>query len=204
MNLIDNVEMTMEPFGESTPIEGISQELYSKTPLSQVGSKGSPFKAHAHLTTESHTCTSNLKSDDDTVDLRVHTGKKQSVEQDDISTQSDPLCLCSKALSQASCRDGESRPCSLQQSPGDQMDASRRNGLNDTPLLAPLLESDNPPLPLGGAAGKTRVLTKKWLLQENGSYVPVFVEKPAHPFVSSMIPLSNDKPVDSRPGVNQT
>jgi hypothetical protein len=29
--------------------------------------KGSPFKAHAHLTTETHTCTSNLKLSDDNV-----------------------------------------------------------------------------------------------------------------------------------------
>jgi hypothetical protein len=84
------------------------------------------------------------------------------------------------------------------------MDVSGPDGLNDTPLLAPVFESDNPPLPLGGTPGKTRELTKKWLLQEDGLYIPVLVEKPAHPFVSSMITLSNDKPVDSRPGVDQT
>jgi hypothetical protein len=84
------------------------------------------------------------------------------------------------------------------------MDVSGSDGLNDTPLLAPVFESDNPPLPLGGTPGKTRGLAKKWLLQEDGSYLPIFVEKSAHPFVSSMIPLLNDKPVDSRPGVTQT
>jgi hypothetical protein len=84
------------------------------------------------------------------------------------------------------------------------MDVSGADGLNDNPLLAPVLESDNPPLPLGGVPGKTRDLSKKWLLQEDGSYLPVFSEKSAHPFVSSMIPISNDKPVDSRPGVFQT
>jgi hypothetical protein len=67
-----------------------------------------------------------------------------------------------------------------------------------------ILESENPPLSLRGALGKIRELTKKWLLQEAVSYVPVIVEKPAHLFVSSMIPRSNDKPVDSRPGVDQT
>jgi hypothetical protein len=42
------------------------------------------------------------------------------------------------------------------------------------------------------------------LLQENGSYVPVLWRKSALPFVSSMIPISNDKPVDSWPGVDRT
>jgi hypothetical protein len=65
------------------------------------------------------------------------------------------------------------------------MDVSGLDGLNDTPLLASVLESDNPP-------------------QEDGLYIPVLVEKPAHPFVSSMTPLLNDKPVDSRPGVDQS
>jgi hypothetical protein len=84
------------------------------------------------------------------------------------------------------------------------MDVSGLDGLNDTPLLALLLESDNPPLPLRGATGKTGELTKKWLLQEDGLYIPVLVEKPAHPFVSSMIHLSSDKPVERKPGVAQT
>jgi hypothetical protein len=87
------------------------------------------------------------------------------------------------------------------------MDVSGPDGLNDTPLLAPVLmlntESDTPPL----APGKTRELSKKWLLQEDGSYKPIFVEKPAsHPLVSSMISdiLSDESPVDRRRGVNQT
>jgi hypothetical protein len=53
------------------------------------------------------------------------------------------------------------------------MDVSGLDGLNDTPLLALLLESDNPPLPLPGATGKTGELTKKWLLQEDGNYKPI-------------------------------
>jgi hypothetical protein len=48
------------------------------------------------------------------------------------------------------------------------------------------------------------VVIQKWLLQEDGLYIPVLVEKSAHPFVSSMIHLSSDKPVDRRPGVTQT
>jgi hypothetical protein len=48
INLTD-INMSAEPFGDYT-----SRELYGTTPLNQVGSKGSPFKAHAHLTTEAH------------------------------------------------------------------------------------------------------------------------------------------------------
>jgi transposase InsO family protein len=205
--LTDTIEMTTEPFGDNISRKrGIStQELYGATPLNQVESKGSPFKARAHLTNETHTRTSNLKSDDDTVDYEGLTGKQKSVRQDEAGKPDSPeLCLCSKYLSRGSCRDGGSCPCSLQKSPGDQKSAAAPDGLNDTPLLAPVFESDNPPLPLGGTPGKTRGTTKKWILQEDGGYVPVFVEKPAHSFVSSMIPLSSDKPVDSRPGVDQT
>jgi hypothetical protein len=65
--LTDNIDITTEPSGNTEEISMNSQELsYGTTPLNQVGSKGSPFKAHAHLTTEAHTCIkSDLKSDDD-------------------------------------------------------------------------------------------------------------------------------------------
>jgi hypothetical protein len=135
--------------------------MYGATHLNQVESKGTPFKAHAHLTTETHTCTSNLKVDDDTVDFRVLTGNEKSVKQDDNSNEDlHPLCLRNKYLSRDSCRNGGSCPCSLHKSPGDQKDVGGHEGLNDTPLLAPVLESDNPPLPLGGAMGKTGWLSK--------------------------------------------
>ena len=42
------------------------------------------------------------------------------------------------------------------------------------------------PLPSGN-------LKKNWLLQEDGSYLPVFSEKSSGPFVSSMTHLSSDK-----------
>jgi hypothetical protein len=160
--LIESIDMTTESFGDN-----YSQEMYGATPLNQVESKGTPFKAHAHLTTETYTCTSNLKLDNDTVNFRVLTGKEKSVKQDDNSKEGHPLCLRNKYLSRDSCRDGGSCPCSLQKSPDDHMDVSGLDGLNDTPLLAPLLESDIPPLPLGGVTGRTRELTKKWLLQDD-------------------------------------
>jgi hypothetical protein len=83
------------------------------------------------------------------------------------------------------------------------MNVSGLDGLNNH-ILVLVFESDNPPLPSGGASGKTRELTKKWLLQEDESYVPVRRRKLAHPFVSSLMKISNDKPVDRRLGVAQT
>jgi hypothetical protein len=58
-------------------------------------------------------------------------------------------------------------------------------------------ESDTPPLAPGNSEGQA----KKCLLQENGSYLPVFCKKPGPPFVSLMTHLSNDKP---ERGVAQT
>jgi hypothetical protein len=46
------------------------------------------------------------------------------------------------------------------------MDVSGLDGLNDTPLLAPVLRVITLPT-FRGATGKTRV-NKKWLLQEDG------------------------------------
>jgi hypothetical protein len=64
--LFESIDMTTDTF-----VDNKSKEMYGAIPLNQVESKGTPFKAHAHLTTDTHTCTSNLKSDDDTVDFRV-------------------------------------------------------------------------------------------------------------------------------------
>jgi hypothetical protein len=66
------------------------------------------------------------------------------------------------------------------------MDVSGLDGLNDTPLLAPVLESDNPPLPLG--AQREKDCYPKMVTSRGRSYF-LFVEKPAHPFVSSMTQL---------------
>ena len=64
-----------------------------------------------------------------------------------------PQCLCSKTLLRGSCKNGSCLPYPLQQGPGDQMDGAKAEGLNDTPLLAPVLmltiDSDTPPLAPG-------------------------------------------------------
>ena len=109
-NLTESIDMTTEDF-----VDNISQETYGATTLDQLKSKGTPFKAHAHLTTETHTCASNLKSDDNNVDFKALTGKEKSVKQDELSEKEHPLCLRNKYLSRGSCNDGGSCPCSLQQ-----------------------------------------------------------------------------------------
>jgi hypothetical protein len=94
INLTDNVDTTTEFFGynKSHASDNKSQELlYGATPLNRVGSKGPPFKAHAHLINEAHTCISNLKSDDNTADFRGLTGKTKSVKQNDNSNPRHPL-----------------------------------------------------------------------------------------------------------------
>jgi hypothetical protein len=81
------------------------------------------------------------------------------------------------------------------------MDVTGFVGLNDTPLLVTALNaspSDTPP-----REQRKTLLSKKWILQEDGSYKPIYLEKPSTPFVYSMIPRSM-KPVESRPGATQT
>ena len=181
-----------EPFGET------SQELFGYKPPNQDRTEGATaVKIHALA------CLSNLSSDDETVGaVGGPPANKQTERRDDYLIT--PLCLCSKALPRDSCTNGSNYPEPVvQQSPGNQMNVTGLSGLNDTPLLAPVLrlntESDNPPL----ALGKTNLRSKKWLLQEDGSYKPVFSERSGRSFVTSMIPLSM-KPVESRPGVTQT
>ena len=183
--------MTTESFGET------SQEMYGYIPSYQDRTeRPSPVKEHAL------TCLSTLNLDDETVGMQGSPVNKKT-ERRFESTRLTTLCSCSKTLPQGSCKDGTNLPLPLQKSPGDQMDVTGGEGLNDTPLLAPVLmltpESDTPPLARSKTGG-----SKKWLLQEDGSYVPIFVEESGHPSVSSMIPLLNDKPVESRPGVTQT
>ena len=199
-NLTDNVRMTTEPFGDLS-----SQELYGITPLNQEESKGSPFKAHAHLTNEIHSCKSNFKSDDETVGLAGLTGNKQSVRR---VREKDPMCLLAN-ITRGSCIDGGSCPCSVQQAQAKIMRVSGPDGLNETHLLAPVTKSDTPPFSKSDTPpltpGKTRELSKKWLLQEDGSYKPIYLNLPASSsFNSSMIHLSDESPVESRRGVHQT
>ena len=180
--------MTTEPFGNAL------QEKCGYTVSNQdYVERSSPVKVHAH------TCLSSLNPDTNSV--RNETTLVTFKTSKEATKQCCPQCLCSKALPWGSCKEGTSLPSPLQQSPGYPMDGAEALGLNDTPLLAPVLmlttENDNPLL----APGKTES-SKTWLLQEDGSYKPVFITRPAHRTVSSMIPLSNDKPVG--PGVSQT
>jgi hypothetical protein len=67
--------------------------------------------------------------------LKVLTGEEKSVKQDELPNGEHPLCLQKQILISGLMTDG-SCPCSLQKSPGDQMDVSGLDGFDDTPLLA--------------------------------------------------------------------
>jgi hypothetical protein len=53
------------------------------------------------------------------------------------------------------------------------------DGLNDTPLLAPVLESDNPPLPLGAQREKPE-LSKNGYFRKTDSYPVLVRNQPIH------------------------
>ena len=194
----DQTNLTVSKQIPGTFRENDSRESYSTTSLEQASQKAMAVRV------QTHTVLSSPNSDDETVSSSMPSGKRKS---DEIGNDTD-LCLCSKALPWGSCKEGLDHPLPLQQSPGNlRMPLDKVGtgliGLSDNPPLAPVLmlttESDTPPL----APGKTETRSKKWLLQEDGSYKPVFSERSgSHLLVSSMIPLLNEKPVG--PGVAQT
>jgi transposase InsO family protein len=181
---LTNSQRLLEPFGAK------AQESYRVQPPHQMQLESvRPVKKHAH------TCTSILNSDSPIVDAGgppVNKKNRLGVEIEDLL----PTCSCSKAVPHGSCTDQKSCPSCVQKSPGNQMNDAGFDGLNDTPLLPTLPSSDTPPIL---AHGKTRGQSKKWLLQEDGTYTPVLVEKSGTSNVCSMTPLSM-KPVESRPG----
>jgi hypothetical protein len=147
---------------------------------------------HAHLTTEAHTCISNLKSDDDTVDFRGLTGEEKSVRKD---TEWDLLCVCvASTLSRGSCND---ESLLVAASPGDQMDVS-----GPTAWMIPLLAGvrGDPPLSTlrGGTRGKPEI-------NQNGYFrmdvtFPFSWRNQPIRFVSSMIPSRMTSRWAVRPG----
>jgi hypothetical protein len=149
----------------------------------------------------------NFNPDSPTVGHEGLTAKRKAGQCYSSAEESIPLCLCDMTLSRGSCTERGDYPTTVQNSPGDQMDIDHVCGLNYTLFIACAVSdtpshrklSDTPP---HGSAGKTQ--TVKWLLQEDGLYIPVRQEKPVKPFVSSMIHLSDDKSVERRPGVAQT
>jgi hypothetical protein len=84
----------------------------------KIGLKGfNPAKVHAH------TCISILNLDDDSVRSDCPTVKTKTGWEDSGNTN--PMCFCSKALSQGSNTHQSDQLLSVQQSKGDQMDESR-------------------------------------------------------------------------------
>jgi hypothetical protein len=142
-----------------------------------------------------HTCISSLNPDDEAVDFNGPTvnslKQTRKADGDDSINNTIPLCLCDKASSHGSCIGRPDQLLPMHISEGDQMLATMTEGENENPLLQQatiqLTTGSACPLPSGNRQ-------KKWLLQENGFYVPVFSEKSSSPFVSSMTHISSDKP----------
>jgi transposase InsO family protein len=109
--------------------------------------------------------------------------EKKTVRGDDPMDQS--LCSCSKPLPPASHLDGICSPNPGDTAQGNQMDTFDRRGMN-------VLQRDPHP----------QARARKWLLQEDGSYLPEVSEQSDGAYVSSMITSSNDKPC--RPRGSQT
>jgi transposase InsO family protein len=105
------------------------------------------------------------------------------------------LCLCRKALPPGSHDDGSNYPIRSEDVLGNQEGITNLVGSHDSSLLATVLGYRIPII----ASGNRRTVT--WKLQDNGTYKPVPLG-PEYRIVSSMIPLSNDKP--RRRGAAQT
>jgi hypothetical protein len=155
-------------------------------PSNQVRTERShPVKVHAH------TCISSLNPDDETVDFNGPTvnSLSQTLKTDGKdSHNTNPMCLCNKALSHGSCIGQPDQLLPMHISEGDQMLVTMTEGENENPLLQQAICTGSAcPLPPGNHQ-------KKWLLQGDGFYVPVFSEKSGTPFVSSMTHILSDKP----------
>ena len=180
-NLIES-SLTTEPFAART----LAQEL-SNTDLSQTELKGpSPLRNSILINT-----TSERNLDNSVVDEGPLVKSKQARRREDrVNTTPPSVCPCDGTLPRGSCRDGGSCPCSLQKSPGNQMDVTVIDGLDDTKLLVTDVKSQR----------KTRSV-RKWVVQADGSYKSIDVEEhPVHPNVCSILNRSM-KPVERRPGV---
>ena len=101
-----------------------------------------------------------------------------------------PLCLCNKASSYGSCLGRPDQLLPRHLSKGDQIVTTRIEGLL---LGATIQQSAEEYLAESAYPLPYRNQQKKWLLQESGLYIPVFLEKSGSPFVSSMTHLSSDK-----------
>jgi hypothetical protein len=158
--------------------------LYGYKPKNQVRTERSRrVKVHAH------TCISCLNPDDKAVDFNGPTVNKQADGEASIDNTI-PLCLCNKALSHGSCIGRPDQLLPMHLSEGDKMLVTMTEGENGNPLL----QQATTQLTTGSAYPLTSAnQQKKWLLQENGLYIPVFSEKLSSPFISSMTQISSDK-----------
>jgi hypothetical protein len=166
--------------------------LYGYKPKNQVRTERShPVKVHAY------TCLSCLNPDDEAVDSYGPTVNNKADGEASINNTI-PFCLCDQASSHGSCIGRPDQLLPMHISEGDQILVALTEGENENPLrqqaTIQLTTGSAYPLPYQNQQ-------KKWLLQENGLYIPVFSEKSSSPFVSSMKHISSDK---LEPRVSQT
>jgi hypothetical protein len=182
-------QVPVVPFGEKT------QEM-----LGCITSYQDRFEGRSAVKGHAHTCKVPLTLISEPAGMIGPLVNTKQTRRGDRVSPDRSLCLCGKALPPGSRNDGSNYPTQYDKAQ-ENLTVIAVKGLNDTPLLAPVLmltpQSDTPPL----SPGKTDDL-KHWCLQEDGSYKPVFYEKTDNPYVSSMIHLSDDKSCRRR--VSQT
>jgi hypothetical protein len=179
--------VTQESFADETP-----EELYRykyKPSDQRCSERLCPVKEHAH------TCKVILNPDEDVVksDSPLVNSLSQISKTDGKDRiETIPMCNCSKALPQGSRIGRPFKLVPMRINEGDQMVVTIADGENDTQLLrnvTPSIRNDG------------TNLSRKWLLQENGLYIPVILEKSDSTIDSSMIHISSEKP---EPRVSQT
>jgi transposase InsO family protein len=135
------------------------------------------------------TCDRPLVLRSEAAGLDADSGTNNNIEQnavrgDDSKNQS--LCLCSKTLPPGPHLEETLHP----PNPGETAQANQNTG-SDRRVMNVLKRDPHP-----------QYRSRKWLIQEDGSYLPEDSERPDGGYVSSMITLSDDKPC--RPRVPQT
>jgi transposase InsO family protein len=177
---------TQEILGSITSNQGPCKGDSDKSPIK------SPIKLLA-VRGHAHTCEEPLALSTPAGSKTDSENNKQTVRGDHPKGES--LCLCRKALPPGSHEySGSHEPEGSAEALVNRKGIPDLVGSHDSSLLATVLEKR--PSPLGNSSlpdsGNRRSVT--WRLQEDGSYKPIPLEKTEYGIVSSMIPLSDDKP----------
>jgi hypothetical protein len=132
-HFVESKNLTVLQKTQGSFADNNSEELYGYKPSNQVRTERShPVKVHAD------TCISSLNPDDETVDFDGPTvnslNKTQKTDGED-SHNTNPSCLCDKALSHGSCIGRPDQLLPMHISEGDQMLVTMTEGENENPLL---------------------------------------------------------------------